>query len=143
MLYSIIHSIQQIYRDANASVRTIIHFAVAAAFLNLFGSLSDGLAILSIAVNILILPWAMYCRICVQKGIPLRANIGKLFLRGTLCGIGSIIPGILLIALTADLSPSYQIPADFAIGFVYTLMIGLIFNALVSNMAAGRASANT
>ena len=118
MLYSIFHSIRSIYRDADASVRTIIHFAVAAAFLNLFGSLSDDLAILSLAANILILPWVMYCRICVQKTIPLRANIGKLLLRGTLCGIGSIIPGILLIAITADLPSTFQIPADFATGFV-------------------------
>ncbi len=143
MLYSIMNSIRNIYRNADASVRTIIRFAVAAAFVNLIGSLSDELAVLSLIVNILILPWVMYCRICVQRGIPLRANIVRLLLRGTLCGIGSIIPGILLIAITSELSPAFQVPADFAAGFVYTLLIGLIFNALVSNMATPRASANT
>lgn len=143
MLYSIMNSIRSIYRNADAAVQTIIRFAIAAAFLNLFGSLSDALALLSLAANILILPWVMYCRVCAQRGIPLQANIGRLLLRGALCSIGSIIPGILLTAITIDLSPAFQVPADFAVGFVYTLLIGLIFNALISGMATGRASSNT
>ena len=143
MLYAVMHSIREYYLGANASVKTIIRFAVAAAFLNLIGSFSEDLAELASIVSVFLLPWIMYCRIWIQRGVEVRTNLGKMIFRGLVCGVASVIPRFLTLQIAIELPSFLQTPVDFASGFVCTFFLGILFNALTKGVETRRVAVSS